>query len=188
MCAVTLPAIARHVNGLSNLRGTDRETMCMASPADRPCVRRGLPGPQDRAVTIHAAEIEGHPTICGTTSGSQALFGRERPNDAMTNREAAWDAVHEALPAGWTVGPPTYDPGVPGWSVTARSTQFTRLRPPQTVSGTGDSETAALHALDDRLRSVPQPTGRGWPSGSDGSAWPTSMGPRSGHGRQLGAG
>jgi hypothetical protein len=32
----------------------------------------------------------------------------------MTDREAAWDAVHEALPAGWTVGPPTFDPGVPG--------------------------------------------------------------------------
>ena len=35
-------------------------------------------------------------------------------NDAMTDREAAWDAVHEELPAGWTVGPPTFDPGVPG--------------------------------------------------------------------------
>ena len=25
--------------------------------------------------------------------------------------------VHEALPAGWMVEPPTYDPDVPGWSV-----------------------------------------------------------------------
>ena len=55
----------------------------------------------------------------------------------MTDREAAWDAVHEALPAGWTVGPPTYDPGVPGWSVTARSVAYGRHRPPQTVTGTG---------------------------------------------------
>jgi hypothetical protein len=39
----------------------------------------------------------------------------------MTDREDAWGAVHEALPAGWTVGPPTYDPGVSAWSVTARS-------------------------------------------------------------------
>ncbi len=45
----------------------------------------------------------------------------------MTDREAAWNAVHEALPAGWTVGPPTYDPGVPGWSVTARSVAYSRL-------------------------------------------------------------
>ncbi len=40
-------------------------------------------------------------------------------NDAMTDREDLWDAVHEALPAGWRVGPPTFDLGVPGWSVTA---------------------------------------------------------------------
>ncbi len=45
-------------------------------------------------------------------------------NDGMTDREAAWDAVHEALPAGWTVGPPMYNPGVGGWSVTARSTTY----------------------------------------------------------------
>jgi hypothetical protein len=25
--------------------------------------------------------------------------------------EAAWDAVHEALPARWAVGPVTHDPG-----------------------------------------------------------------------------
>ena len=61
-------------------------------------------------------------------------------NDAMTDREAAWDAVHEALPAGWTVGPPTYDPGVRGWSVTARSLAHSRHRPPQTVTGTGVDE------------------------------------------------
>src|SRR4051794_20394663 len=77
----------------------------------------------------------------------------------MNDRETAWDAVHEALPAGWTVGPPTYDPGVPGWSVTARSVHYSRRRPPQTVIGTGESETAALRDLDDRLRGVPQPNG-----------------------------
>jgi hypothetical protein len=26
-------------------------------------------------------------------------------------REAAWDAVHEALPARWRVAPVTFDPG-----------------------------------------------------------------------------
>jgi hypothetical protein len=77
----------------------------------------------------------------------------------MTDREAAWDAVHEALPAGWTVGPPTYDPGVPGWSVTARSVAYSRSTPPQTVTGTGVDETAALRNLEDRLRGVPQPNG-----------------------------
>ena len=77
----------------------------------------------------------------------------------MTDREDAWDAVHEALPAGWAVGPPTFDPGIPGWSVTARSGHYSRHRPPQTVTGNGDSEEAALRALDDRLRGVPQPEG-----------------------------
>jgi hypothetical protein len=79
--------------------------------------------------------------------------------DPMTDREAAWDAVHEALPAGWTVGPPTFDPGVRGWSVTARSVAYSRRKPPRTVTGTGESETAALRALDDRLRGVRQPNG-----------------------------
>lgn len=35
-------------------------------------------------------------------------------------REEAWDAVHEALPARWRVGPPSFDPGRHAWSVTAR--------------------------------------------------------------------
>ena len=79
----------------------------------------------------------------------------------MTERDDAWDAVHEALPAGWTVGPPTFDPGVPGWSVTARTGDYSRIKRPQTVTGTGEDEVevAALRALDDRLRGVPQPQG-----------------------------
>lgn len=77
----------------------------------------------------------------------------------MTDRDAAWDAVHEALPAGWTVGPPTYDHGVRGWSVTARTIAYSRRKPPQTVTGTGADETTALRDLDDRLRGVPQPDG-----------------------------
>ncbi len=78
-------------------------------------------------------------------------------NAAMTKREPAWDAVHEALPAGWTVAPPMYDPGVSGWSVTARTVAPPRRKPPVTVTGTGPDEAAALRALDDRLRGVPQP-------------------------------
>ena len=77
----------------------------------------------------------------------------------MTDREDAWDAVHEALPAGWTVGPPTFDPGVPGWSVTARTVAASRLKRPQTVTATGVDETAALRDLNERIRGVPQPHG-----------------------------
>jgi hypothetical protein len=81
-------------------------------------------------------------------------------------REGAWDAVHEALPARWCVGRPSYDPGVlrpdgyrGAWSVTARGPHPGRGRVPQTVTGTGDDETAALRDLDDRLRGVPKPDG-----------------------------
>lgn len=77
----------------------------------------------------------------------------------MTDREAAWDAVHEALPAGWRVGPVTYSPAIPGYSVSAWSGGYSRIKRPQTVQGTGETETAALRALDDRLRGVPQPDG-----------------------------
>ena len=74
-------------------------------------------------------------------------------------RQAAWAAIHEALPAGWRVGPPTFDPGQHHWSVTARSGTRGRGKLPQTVTGTGASPEAALRALDDRLRGVPQPDG-----------------------------
>ena len=80
-------------------------------------------------------------------------------DSAMSDREAAWDAVHEALPAGWTVGPPTFDPGVSAYSVTARTVAAGRGKPPATVTGTGPDEAAALRDLDDRLRGVPQPEG-----------------------------
>ena len=78
-------------------------------------------------------------------------------NDA--EREAAWFAVHEALPAGWRVGPVTYDPGRHAHSVTARGPHPGRGKMPQTVSGTGEDETGALRDLDDRLRGVPRSNG-----------------------------
>jgi hypothetical protein len=80
--------------------------------------------------------------------------------------EAAWDAVHEALPARWLVGPVTYDPGVlrsdgylGAYHVTARGPHPGRGKAPVTVSGTGEDEAAALRDLDDRLRGVPKPDG-----------------------------
>ena len=55
-------------------------------------------------------------------------------------------------PACWHVGPVTYDPGVPAFSVTARGRHPGRGKMPQTVAGTGEDEIAALHDLDARLR------------------------------------
>ena len=100
----------------------------------------------------------------------------------MTDREDAWDAVHEALPAGWTVGPPTYDPGVPGWSVTARTVAASRLKRPS-VTGTGVDEIAALLNLDDRLRGVPQPNGSRMAERERRLRLPISGVPRDGRGR-----
>lgn len=62
-------------------------------------------------------------------------------------------------PARWHVGPVTYDPGVRAWSVTARGPHPGRGKAPETVTGTGEDEAAALRALDDRLRGVPRPDG-----------------------------
>src|SRR5439155_4449625 len=78
---------------------------------------------------------------------------------AEADHEAAWDAVHEALPARWHVGPVTFDPGHHAFSVTARGPHPGRGKAPQMISGTGEDETAALHDLDDRLRGVPKPDG-----------------------------
>jgi len=72
-------------------------------------------------------------------------------------REVVWNAAHEALPAGWRVGPPTYDPARRQWSVTARSPTPGRRRAAATVSGTGEDELAALSDLDARLRGTPRP-------------------------------
>jgi hypothetical protein len=79
---------------------------------------------------------------------------------APTPREAAWGAVHEALPAHWRVGLPSYSPELHAWTVTAVNERTTgRGKLPQTVTGTGEDDTAALRDLDDRLRGIAQPDG-----------------------------
>ena len=37
----------------------------------------------------------------------------------MDDREAAWDALHTATPAGWQVGRPVYNPGAHRWQLYA---------------------------------------------------------------------
>ena len=65
----------------------------------------------------------------------------------------------EALPARWTIGPVTYDPGVlrsdgqlGAFRVTARGPHPGRGKVPQTVTGTGHDEASALRDLDATLR------------------------------------
>lgn len=72
--------------------------------------------------------------------------------DPMDEREEVWGRLHEAMPARWTVGQPSYDPGRPGWSVSAVGPNRGRGKVPTFVSGFGDNELAAVRDLDARLR------------------------------------
>jgi hypothetical protein len=78
----------------------------------------------------------------------------------IDEREAAWDAVHEALPARWAVGLPSQHPSTREWTITARGPHPGRGKHPPTVTGAGESEIEALRDLDRRLR------GSGLPAGS----------------------
>lgn len=71
-------------------------------------------------------------------------------------REAAWFAIHDALPPCWMVGPVTFDPGRGQFSVTARAPHPGRGKMPTTVSGTGETEIAALVDLHGRLTGMPR--------------------------------
>jgi hypothetical protein len=72
-------------------------------------------------------------------------------------REAAWFAIHDALPAYWMVGPVTFDPGRGAFSVTARAPHPGRGKIPVRVSGSGETEIAALVDLHGRLTGMPRP-------------------------------
>jgi len=76
-----------------------------------------------------------------------------------SDREDAWSAVHEALPARWRVGPPSYDPGRGAWSVSAVGPHPGRGKIPTSITSFGADEVAALRDLDDRLRGAPKPDG-----------------------------
>lgn len=76
---------------------------------------------------------------------------------AVDVREAAWFAVHDALPACWMAGPVTFDPGRAQFSVTARAPSPGRAKIPISVSGLGETEVAALVDLHGRLTGMPRP-------------------------------
>jgi hypothetical protein len=70
----------------------------------------------------------------------------------MDEREVVWARLHEAMPARWTVGQPSYDPGRRGWSISAVGPSRGRGKVPNFVSGFGEDELAAVRDLDARLR------------------------------------
>jgi hypothetical protein len=63
--------------------------------------------------------------------------------DLALRERAALDIL-AGLPDWWRVGPTMYDPGSRRWSVTARSRPGGRLQPPETITGTGEDELAAM--------------------------------------------
>ena len=79
---------------------------------------------------------------------------QEQTSEALSD---AWDVLYESLPARWHIGMPTYDAGRATWSVTAWGPGIAGRAPSQSVTGTGNSEAAALRDLDSRLRGVPSP-------------------------------
>jgi hypothetical protein len=72
------------------------------------------------------------------------------PDDVDDAPEAAWDAVHEALPARWHVSPVVCDLGRHAWGC-AHGPLPGRSRAPETVTGTDMEEAAALRDLAGRL-------------------------------------
>jgi hypothetical protein len=55
------------------------------------------------------------------------------------------------LPEWWAVGPTSSDPGIPRWSYTARGPHPGRGKYPETITGTGEDELAAMTDLRIRL-------------------------------------
>jgi hypothetical protein len=70
----------------------------------------------------------------------------------VDEREEAWGRLHEAIPARWHVGLPSFDPGRPGWSISAVGPHPGRGKLPVYVTGFGDDELSAIRDLDGRLR------------------------------------
>lgn len=72
----------------------------------------------------------------------------------MTDREAAWFALHDALPPGRRIGAATFDPATELWGVTARSPKPPgRRRPPEVfIHGRGPTEADAVRELAAKLQ------------------------------------
>ena len=69
--------------------------------------------------------------------------------DPAKRERAALDVL-AVLPDLWSVGPTSYDPGNGRWSVTARGRHPGRGKYPETITGTGEDELAAM--IDLRIR------------------------------------
>ena len=71
-------------------------------------------------------------------------------SDPAKRERAALDVL-ELLPDRWHVGPTSYDPGIRRWTYTARGPHPGRGKAPETITGTGEDELAAMTDLAIRL-------------------------------------
>ncbi len=69
--------------------------------------------------------------------------------DPAKRERAALDVL-ALLPEWWAVGPTSYDPGTGRWTWTARGPHPARGKYPETITGTGEDELAAM--IDLRIR------------------------------------
>ena len=70
--------------------------------------------------------------------------------DPAKRERAALDVLN-LLPEWWAVGPTSYDPGTGRWTYTARGPHPGRGKHPETITGTGEEELAAMTDLAIRL-------------------------------------
>ena len=84
-----------------------------------------------------------------TESFTAPSYASTMRTDPAKRERAALDVL-ELLPEWWVVGPTSYDPGNGRWSVTARGRHPGRGRYPETITGTGEDELAAM--IDLRIR------------------------------------
>ena len=68
----------------------------------------------------------------------------------MSERDAAWNAVHDALAACWTVYRPVHDDGRGRWTVVARDTR-PRNRRHDSIIAEGQIEAHCLRGLVELL-------------------------------------
>ena len=71
----------------------------------------------------------------------------------MHEREEAWGALREVLPRGWRTGPPSFDPATQLVEIVALGAKHGGRHgpPPESVSGFGPDEAAAVLDLAARL-------------------------------------
>jgi len=89
------------------------------------------------------------PNLNATLTGAEPRDPTLAAVDAGTELQAAWTILREALPAGWHVHQPAYDPDNRRWSVWAGAGPPVRVMP---VRGGGASEAEALVNLAVMLR------------------------------------